>query len=74
MIVYVRLLDIANTLCPVNGIEVCLEAKGGEIVGPAKYTTEAGIASFLVRTGDAASLKLNAFSQGLSQNRKIVLK
>lgn len=74
LIVYVRLLDIANTLCPVNGIEVCLEAKGGEIVGPAKYTTEAGIASFLVRTGDAASLKLNAFSQGLSQNRKIVLK
>lgn len=52
LIVYVRMLDKQGVLCPVNGIPVELSVQGGEIVGPTSYPLEAGVASFLVRTGE----------------------
>lgn len=62
LIVYVRLLDGDGTLCPLNGTDVTLTAEGGEVVGPVTAPTDAGIASFLVRTSQKSKLKLQATS------------
>ena len=48
-----------------NGREVRLEVlRGGEVRGPAQVNVEAGIASFLVATGDERLLELRAESAG----------
>lgn len=74
LIVYVALADGQGTQVPLNGRPVSLKAEGGEICGPAHVETEAGVASFLVRTGDARRLKLQAVSDDLSAQRRFLLK
>ncbi|MEI3154385.1 MAG: hypothetical protein V8S95_04215 [Odoribacter sp.] len=43
-------------------------------VGPGHYDTEAGIASFLVATGEMGTLKLNASGEGLRSQKTVRLK
>lgn len=66
LVVYVSLRDVQGTLCfGENGREVRLEVlRGGEVRGPAQVNVEAGIASFLVATGDERLLELRAESAG----------
>jgi beta-galactosidase len=61
IIVYVRLEDKNGTLCPINGEKITLTVEGGKIMGPETVETEAGVASFLVRTGDDGKLRLNGY-------------
>ena len=63
LIVNVRICDASGTLCPINGIPVTLSVKGGKIVGPSLYKSEAGISSFLVRTSDMKNITLKADSK-----------
>ncbi len=64
LIVYVHVLDKNGTLCVENNQETIRLSvnKGNEVVGPATMKTEAGIASFLVRTGNVKSLSIEAES------------
>ena len=71
LIVYVSLQDALGTLCPVNGVSVTLSVEGGTVVGPARYETEAGVASFLVRTSDASVLRLSATSGSMQAVKKV---
>ena len=71
MIVYVRMLDKQGVLCPVNGIPVELSVQGGEIVGPTSYPLEAGVASFLVRTGEISKININATGKGFSTRKSL---
>lgn len=71
LIVYVSLKDYQNTLCPLNNILINLFVQGGEIIGPARYQTECGIASFLVRTGETSKLIVEASGNGM-KHRKII--
>lgn len=73
LIVHVSLHDAAHTLCPINGTPVSLSVEGGEVAGPASYDTEAGIASFLVRTGTAKKLSLTASSGQLKATKNLKL-
>ena len=75
LIVNIRLLDAQGTLCSAQSLPVALAVKGGVLHGPAEYTSEAGIASFLVETGDDKTLELTATTDGnLRATRKIALK
>ena len=74
LIVYVRMLDKQGVLCPVNGIPVELSVQGGEIVGPTSYPLEAGVASFLVRTGEISKINIRATSKEFSTYKKIKIK
>jgi len=74
LIVYVRMLDKQGVLCPVNGIPVELSVQGGEIVGPTSYPLEAGVASFLVRTGEISKINIRAISKEFSTYKKIKIK
>lgn len=71
LIVYVRMLDKQGVLCPVNGIPVELSVQGGEIVGPTSYPLEAGVASFLVRTGEISKININATGKGFSTRKSL---
>jgi len=63
LIVYVSIRDKNEILCVSDSSKVKLTVEsGGEVVGPATINAEAGIASFLVRTGEGAELILNAHS------------
>ena len=73
LIVYVSLKDNQNTLCPLNNISINLSLRGGKIIGPTHYQTECGIASFLVRTGKASKLRLEASGMGLKQQKIVKL-
>ncbi|MDE5659603.1 MAG: glycoside hydrolase family 2 protein [Muribaculaceae bacterium] len=74
LIVYVRLKDAAGTeVFGENSRRVTLHASGGTIVGPSTRSAEAGVASFLVRTGNAGKLRLHAASGPLSSERNIKL-
>ncbi len=77
LIVYVTLTDKdGNPLTHVNGRAVALETDGANAIqGPAESSSEAGTASFLVRTGkDSRKLKLRATSGPLSSATTITLK
>ena len=74
LIVYVCLKDENGTLVPVNNIPIRLEAEGGRIRGPESFMTEAGIAAFLVETGDAGDLRLRASGEGMLKTRTIRLR
>jgi beta-galactosidase len=57
LIVYVSIKDKNGTLCISDTSKVSLIVEnGGEVVGPAEINAEAGIASFLVRTGEEKEL------------------
>ena len=63
LIVYVSIKDKNGTLCISDNSKVTLTVGGGgEVVGPASINAEAGIASFLVRTGEESELILKAQS------------
>lgn len=76
LIVYVRLQDEAGTLCfGENRREVHLQVLGGgTVIGPQWRTAEAGVASFLVATGEASALQLEATSGTLSARCKMRLR
>lgn len=48
--------------------------KGGTVVGPSAVATEAGIASFLVRTAQQRRLKVEAVCGNFTKGRSWVLK
>ena len=74
LIVYVSLVDKDGTLAfGENRREVTLCVRGGVIKGPDHVTAEAGIASFLVQTGEADRLTLEAASQGLTAQKTWIL-
>jgi beta-galactosidase len=57
LIVYVKVKDKNGTLCVSDSSKITLSVEsGGEVVGPAEINAEAGIASFLVRTGEENEL------------------
>ena len=59
-------------MCVNDSISVQLEAlKGGHIVGPDNVLTEAGIASFLVKTNESNQLELKAKSK-IGEESKIL--
>ena len=63
LIVYVSIKDKNGTLCISDNSKVTLTVGGGgEVVGPASINAEAGIASFLVRTGEETELIMKAQS------------
>lgn len=74
LIVYISLVDKQGVLCPVNGIPVELSVQGGEIVAPASYQLEAGVASFLVRTDEASKVCINAAGNGLSIRKNLKIR
>lgn len=76
LIIYVCLLDSQKTLTFAdNTTQVTLEAvEGGIIMGPAAIEAEAGIASFLVKTGMKKRLKLKATSGDMEVTQTIGLK
>lgn len=74
LIVNVRLEDKNGTLVPLNGKRIDLQVAGGRVVGPGHYNTEAGIASFLVATGEMGTLKLKASGEGLRIQETVRLK
>lgn len=74
LIIYVSLVDKDGTLAfDENKREVSLHVQGGVIKGPDHVTAEAGIASFLVQTGETDKLTLEASSQGLSAQQTLTL-
>jgi beta-galactosidase len=62
IIVYVEIEDKSGTLCVNDTSNVTLAVTGGEVIGPATMAAEAGIASFLVKTGVGRQLKLEVES------------
>ena len=74
LIVYVSLKDKNGTLVPVNDIPVRLEVEGGRIRGPEWFATEAGIAAFLVETGEVKTLQLRASAEGMQGMKKLGLR
>lgn len=76
LIVYVNLKDKNGTSCFYeNGRKVKLEVlSGGKIYGPSEIKAEAGIASFLVKTGDEKILSMKAYSEQLETNYKLKLR
>lgn len=76
LIVYVRLLDENGVLSfGDNRTKVSLEViEGGAIMGPATIQAEAGIASFLVKTGMKTKLILKASGTGMATTKTIKLK
>jgi beta-galactosidase len=62
IIVYVEIEDKSGTLCVNDTSNVTLAVTGGEVIGPATMAAEAGIASFLVKTGVGRQLKLEVRS------------
>lgn len=73
LIVYVSIKDMAGTLCPINGRTVTLAVEGGEIVGPNTYKTEAGIASFLVKTANSDDVSIYATAGKLKSSKVLNL-
>lgn len=75
IIVYVRVLDEAGTLLfGENRREVHLQVlQGGAVRGPQWQVSEAGIASFLVATDDASTLRLRATSGNLQTDWRVRL-
>ncbi len=73
LIIYVRLSDEQNTLCPVNDIPVSLSVQGGKILGPPVFPAESGIASFLVQTQEDSKLILEAFCGEMKQKKTMKL-
>lgn len=74
LIVNVALKDKNGTCVPDNGCLVTLEVTGGQVVGPDRYPTEAGIASFLVKTGIDQKLVIKAVCGQLQGQHMIRLK
>lgn len=64
VIIYVKVLDKNGTLCVDSELDITLAVStGGELVSPLKMKSEAGIASFIVKTlPDASQLKVEAKS------------
>lgn len=60
LIVYVTLQDKDKRPCHQNSIKVRLNAEGGNVMGPEETETEDGVASFIVQTGNARTLRLHA--------------
>lgn len=75
LLVYVTLTDEAGTPCfGDNGREVEItHIEGGELRCPARVKAEAGVATFVVATGDARRLRLTAASAGLQATKTIRL-
>jgi beta-galactosidase len=64
LIVNVRIEDANGTLCVDDSANISLKIlEGGFVVGPHKVSSEAGIASFLVKTGKSNRLLLKAISE-----------
>ena len=72
--VYARLTDAQGAPCRDNGVRVRLTAEGGTVTGPAEVETEAGVASFLVRTDDRRRLKLHCTAGSLCGRLTLKLK
>lgn len=63
LIVYVKVMDKNGMLCVENNEKISLFCSGGnKIVGQDLTTPEAGIASFIIQTGNAKSLCIKAKS------------
>jgi len=74
ILVYVSLRDDNGTLCPVNDEPVRLTVvSGGKIEGPAERGTDAGVGSFLVSTGNARRLVIEASWKGKTVRRSYSL-
>jgi beta-galactosidase len=72
LIIYVCLQDENGTLCVSGPVRINLKVvQGGSVVGPDTVMSEAGIASFLVKTTDSEKLMLEAFrgTEGVSISR-----
>ena len=74
ILVYVSLRDDNGTLCPVNDEPVRLTVvSGGKIEDPAERGTDAGVGSFLVSTGNARRLVIEASWKGKTVRRSYSL-
>ena len=75
LFVYVKLLDKLNTLCVYdNDSQIHLKIEGGNIISPERVISEAGIATFLISTGENAEILLNAETEaGFRSGYKIKL-
>ena len=74
LIVYVKNPDKKGTLCVDDSSNVTLSVeKGGSVTGPHEMNPEAGIASFLVKTGEEDELVLNARTSFANRNYKLKL-
>ncbi len=61
LFVYVKITDKKGTLCVEdNSSVITLQADGARILSPEKIQAEAGIATFLIETGDAPLVRLMA--------------
>lgn len=74
ILVYVEILDQHGTLCVENSDKVKLSVNDGNTIkGPSEIEAWAGVASFLVSTGDISTLNLQAKSVVGTANKNIKL-
>jgi beta-galactosidase len=72
LIVYVNIEDENSTLCVSDSTLISLSViKGGEVIGPSEIKSEAGIASFLVKTDEEEELVLKAKSS-FNETEKVI--
>ena len=73
LIVYVELLDKNGTLCvESSGLVNISVSNGSQVIGPKEINAEAGIASFLVQTGNVNKLEIEAKAEsGIGQHKTI---
>lgn len=75
LFVYVHLLDDKGTICVEDSVTVSLTVNNGRLLSPSTTKCEAGIATFLVQTGDLPGImKLDAETDnGFRNTQKIEL-
>ena len=75
LIVYVHIIDENGTLCVNDSSNItCTVIEGASVVGSNSINAEAGIASFLVKTGKSKNLVLKVKSTFDEQEKTITLK
>lgn len=74
LIVNICLSDEKGTICVDKQASVHLAVKGGRVRGAQQYTTEAGIASFIVECGNNKNVEIVAQTDNFKVVRKIELK
>lgn len=71
--VYVKIADAAGNVVPEAANTVTLKLQGAALLeSPATVNAEAGIATFIVRTHQASSLRITAIAAGLPSISKVV--
>ena len=69
LFLYVHLEDAAGASIYEGRADVCLTVKGGHVIGHSRFSTEAGVAPFLVSADQgASSLTIQAESEGLASD------